>query len=71
MIVNTELLFKGNNCDNVVKVQEIQALALTVCSILIDKATLHFAPTNYARVSHGFLNNKRLFSKRALTDHSL
>jgi hypothetical protein len=70
MIVNTGLLFKGKNCD-VVKVQEIQALALDVCATFMDKVTLHFAPTNYARVSHGSLNNKRLFSKTALTDYSL
>jgi hypothetical protein len=70
MIVNSELLFKGNNRD-VVKVQQIQALALTVCPTLTDQATLHFAPKNYARVSHGSLNNKRLFSKRSLTDYSL
>jgi hypothetical protein len=61
MIVNNELLFKGNNRD-VTKVQEIQALVLTVCTTLMDKATLHFAPTNYARVFHGSLNNNQLFS---------
>jgi hypothetical protein len=70
MTVNTELLFEGNNRD-MIKVQEIQALALTLCTSLMDKETLYLAPTNNARVSHGSLNNKRLFSKRALTDYSL
>jgi len=43
----------------VVEEQEIQALALTVCTTLMDKATLHFDLTNYACVSHGSLNIKR------------
>jgi len=61
--VNTELLLNGNNRD-VVEVQEIQTLALTACTTLINKTTLHFAPKNYASVSHGSVYNKRLFSKK-------
>jgi len=45
MTVNNELLFKGNNRD-VVEMQEIQALPLTVCTTLMKKATLHFSPKN-------------------------